>query len=57
MIKQWVAFNLKTGEIFEAIEPISFKRFLIEAHILTDYAVNYIIGDNMESLQERLGSN
>lgn len=46
MIKTWYAIHRQTGEIMEAVEPIPFKRFLIESRILTDYARNYIIGYN-----------
>lgn len=43
MIKNWYAINTVTGEYFETIEPIPFKRFLVEAKILTDFAKNYMI--------------
>ncbi len=50
----WYAVNIITGETFEAIEPISFKRFITETGLGNRDTKGFFLGRTKELVLERV---
>lgn len=54
MIQTWIAYNHKNGEFSEAIEPISFKQFLVESGLGNEKCVNVSIAKDRKTLEQNI---
>lgn len=51
MKKKWYAVNVKTGEICEAMQEMTFKEFLKESGFGKHYVMDCIIGTKQDVLK------